>query len=243
MDFGLLLDDALSYTKQGVFGDMNRWIKLILAIICIGLPFNGYVMRIYRGAHSAPEVDQWGTLVVDGLKLLIVGLIYAIPLFVLWVLAYGRMLMAVASGNINSVMIQSWTPNLIFVGLIYVIEIIIAVIVPVASIRFARTSSFAEAFNFSAIFGTIRKIGWINYIIALILISLVIGIPICIIIFGMIAIGGIAIWTLGGGIAAILGLILALVLVILVLAPLFGVFQARYMTLVYDSADSSVPSP
>ena len=90
MDFGLLLDDALSYTKQGVFGDMNRWIKLILAIVCIGLPFNGYIMRIYRGAHPAPDVDQWGALFIDGLKLLIVGLIYAIPLFVLWVLAYGR---------------------------------------------------------------------------------------------------------------------------------------------------------
>jgi hypothetical protein len=34
---------------------------------------------------------------------------------------------------------------------------------------------------------------------------------------------------------AILGFILAMILVILVLAPLFTVFQARYMTRVYDS--------
>ena len=28
-----------------------------------------------------PEVDTWGTLFIDGLKLMIVGLLYAIPVF------------------------------------------------------------------------------------------------------------------------------------------------------------------
>ena len=35
---------------------------------------------------------------------------------------------------------------------------------------------------------------------------------------------------------AILGFIIALIIIILTLAPLFAVFQARYMTRVYDSA-------
>jgi chromate transport protein ChrA len=34
---------------------------------------------------------------------------------------------------------------------------------------------------------------------------------------------------------AILGFILAMIIIILILAPLFAVFQARYMTRVYDS--------
>jgi hypothetical protein len=79
MNFGAILDDSFAYTKQGVFKNANRWLKLILAILCLGIPINGYVMRIYRGDHPAPEVDNWGTLFVDGLKLMIVGLIYTIP--------------------------------------------------------------------------------------------------------------------------------------------------------------------
>ena len=47
-------------------------------------------------------------------------------------------------------------------------------------------TSFSEAFNFSAILETIGKIGWINYIVALILVSLVVGIPIFVLVFGFI---------------------------------------------------------
>ena len=104
----------------------------------------------------------------------------------------------------------------------------------VAAIRFARMGSFSEAFNFGAILETIKKIGWINYIIALILVTIVIAIPICIIIFGLIILGGISIVMLGGGSGALIGFIAAAILIIL--APLFSVFQARYMTRVYDSA-------
>ena len=57
---------------------------------------------------------------------------------------------------------------------------------PIASIRFARTGSFAEAFNFSGIFETIGRIGWLNYIVAIILVGLVVGIPIMVLIFGFI---------------------------------------------------------
>ena len=49
MDYSHVLDDAFHYTKEGIFGSADRWMKLILAIICLGIPMNGYVMRIYRG--------------------------------------------------------------------------------------------------------------------------------------------------------------------------------------------------
>jgi hypothetical protein len=121
-------------------------------------------------------------------------------------------------------------------GLIYVLEILIGIIVPVAAIRFARMGSFSEAFNVGAILETIKKIGWINYIIALILVTIVIAIPVCIIVFGMILIGGISMFMLGGNTATLIGFIVAAILIVLTIAPLLSVFQARYMTRVYDSA-------
>jgi hypothetical protein len=239
MDFGAMLDDAFAFTKQGVFENANRWLKLILAILCLGIPLNGYVMRIYRGEHPAPEVDNWGTLFVDGLKLMIVGLIYTIPVFIIWAIAYGSIFLAALSGSnghMNSATMSGWSPNIGLVLLMYLVEIVLGLIVPVASIRFARTNTFSGAFNVGAIFGYIGKIGWINYIIALILVALVIGIPICILVFGFILIGGITMFMFKADSIAILGFILALVIIILTLAPLFTVFQARYMTRVYDSA-------
>ena len=234
MDYSHVLDDAFHYTKEGIFGSADRWMKLILATICLGIPMNGDVMRIYRGADPAPDVDQWGTLFVDGLKLIVVGIIYAIPVMIVWAFAYGRMMLTLIQGNTAAM--ENWSPNLGLMGLMYVLEIIIAIIMPVAAIRFARTASFSEAFNVGAILETIKKIGWINYLIALVLITVVIAVPVCIIIFGMILIGGISMFMLGGNTVTLLGFIAAALLIVLALAPLLTVFQARYMTRVYDSA-------
>lgn len=241
-----MLGDAFTFTKEGVLGNMNRWLKLILAILCLGLPFNGYIMRVYRGAMRAPDVDQWGTLFIDGLKLLAVGIVYALPILIFWMFIFGTMLLAGFSDTMDETAIAASGMNFLLMMLMYVVEIGVAVIMPVASIRFARTGIFFEAFNFSAIFATIGKIGWLNYIIALVLVSLVVGIPVFVVIFalvfGLIIIGGVSLFMLKeAGVFVFLGLLLLMVLFILILAPLLGVFQARYMTRLYDSAAPATP--
>jgi hypothetical protein len=241
MDFGEMLGDAFSYTTAGVIEDMNRWLKLILAILCLGLPFNGYIMRVYRGTTPAPEVDQWGTLFVDGLKLFAAGIVYAIPIMALWVLIYGPMFLAIFSGSMDEKGMTTFEPNLLLMMLFYIVEIVVAVLMPVASIRLARTGAFFEAFNLGALFETIGKIGWLNYIVAFILVSIVVSIPIFVLIIGFIIVGGISLFLLKeAGWLLILGLIALAILLILVLSPLFGVFQARYMTRVYETADKPV---
>ncbi|MEN6443272.1 MAG: DUF4013 domain-containing protein [Methanoregula sp.] len=238
MDYGEMIHDAFAYARDGIFKNAGRWLRLILAIICLGIPLNGYVMRIYRGVQPAPDVDNWGTLFVDGIKLIIVGLIYAIPIIILWIIIYARMIMAVVSGDFTRVgpaMMSGWAPNLALLVVMYVIEIVIAIIVPIASIRFARTNSFSEAFNFGEIIGYIGKIGWLNYILALIIVALVIGIPVGILIFAFVLIAGVSLFALGASTVAILAWIIVLVLVLLIIMPLVSVFQARYVTRVYDS--------
>jgi hypothetical protein len=239
MEYGSLLDDAFRYTKEGIFSNLNRWAGLVLAVICLGIPMNGYAMRVYRGESPAPEVNQWGTLFVDGLKLMVVGLIYAIPMMIVWAFIYGGMLLAAIQGTMDAAAMESWEPNMALLALMYVIEIIVGIFMPVAAIRFARTGSFAEAFNFNAILDTIGKIGWITYLISLIIITLVIGIPIAILVLGFLIVVGAALYALKMGGIALLCLIAVFILVILILSPLFAVFQARYMTRVYDSAETA----
>jgi hypothetical protein len=237
MEYGTLLDDALTYTREGILANLNRWAALILAVICLGIPMNGYVMRIYRGESPAPEVDRWGTLFIDGLKLMIVGLVYAIPMMIVWAAIYGGMVLSVMQGTLDTAAMENWSPDPGLLALMYLIEILIGILMPVASIRFARTGSFSEAFRLGAILATIGKIGWVAYLIALIVIALVIGIPIVILILGFILVAGAGLFLIGGGDLAMLGLIAVLVLVLLILSPLFGVFQARYLTRVYDTAE------
>jgi Protein of unknown function (DUF4013) len=140
------------------------------------------------------------------------------------------------STHIDSAEITGWAPSTGLVLLMFLVEIAVGLIVPVASITLARTNSLSEAFNIGAILRYIGKIGRINYIIALILIALVIAIPIVILVLGFILLGGIIMFLFKVSKIAILGFILALIIIILTLAPLFAVFQARYMTQVYDTA-------
>ena len=65
--------------------------------------------------------------------------------------------------------------GLVFIVLV-VVAIIIGLITATAYVRFARMDSFGEAFNFSAIFAHIGKIGWVTYIIALIIVGIILGI-------------------------------------------------------------------
>ena len=242
MDFTEILGDAFAYTREGVFGNMNRWLKLILAILCLGLPFSGYIMRIYRGKAPAPDVDEWGTLFVDGLKLFFVGIVYAIPLIILWAFIYGPFFLGIASGTMKESALATWEPNFVLMIVFYIVDLAIAVIMPIASIRFARTGIFTEAFNFSGITGTIGRIGWINYVVALLLVSIVVSIPIFVLIIGFIIVGAVSLVLLKeAGLLVILALLALGILLMLILAPLFGVFQARYMTRLYDCAAPAEP--
>jgi hypothetical protein len=248
MDFEGMLTDAFAYTREGVWENTNRWLKLIIAIILLGLPFNGYVMRIYRGAHPAPDVDQWGTLFVDGLKLLLVGIIYALPVIIVWVIFVASMILSGVTES-DEMAVATTGVGLLLMMVMYLFEIAIAIIMPVASIRFARTNSFGEAFNFSGIFGTIGRIGWLNYIVAIILVGLVVGIPMLVLIFGCIIVavivGGASMVILKeAGLLVFLAVLVLMILLILIAAPLFGIFQARCLTRVYDSAAPPVePAP
>jgi hypothetical protein len=199
---------------------------------------NGYVMRIYRGETPAPEVDRWGRLFIDGLKLMIVGLIWSIPILVIWVFTYGALVAAVFSGNTHS--LSAWTPNMGLVLLMYVAEIAVGILLPVASIRFARSNSFTEAFNFSAIIGHIGRIGWISYILGLLIVAVLVAVPVMALICIFVLLGIILAVISGFNLAVVLGIIAIAIIVILLISPLFAIFQARYWTRIYDSA---IPAP
>jgi hypothetical protein len=215
MDYGNMVGESFEYAKDAVVGKWNQWLMLIIATILLGLPLMGYIMKVLRGEKPAPEVADWGTLFVDGIKYLIVVIIWAIPFLIVYCLTIGASFLAVMSGDIAAI-------GTMMVGLLiaFIVGIVTAVFAVIGVVRFARTGSIGEAFNFNEILATIAKIGWVPYIIALvvlIVVDIIVGIVVTILMM-----------------IPILGFIIYLCLI----API-ALFFARYICQLYDSAGAA----
>jgi ABC-type multidrug transport system permease subunit len=213
VDSGKILEDSFRYAKDGLAGKWDTWILLIISCIIFPL-FLGYLIRIYRGSNSPPLLENWGSMFFDGIKIIIVGLVYALPILILEVVLFASPgLLKTSSANPGEIMgliIAVLIGSIILV----IVAILIWLIITTASVRFARTDNFAESFNFKEIFAHIGRIGWMDYIIALLMMLIVLGI-IAIICFVIPYIGTI---------------------LLLIMLPFLGLFSARYITLLYESA-------
>jgi len=214
-----MIGDSFEYTKEAIVGKWNKWLMLIIATILLGIPLMGYAMKVLRGEKPAPEVDDWGTLFIDGIKAWIVSLIYSIPIIIIGLVVGGAFALALLSGNYYA-MGAALGAMAIGALVIFVLGIIITIFLVIGIVRFARTGSIGEAFNISAILATINKIGWINYIIALII--LMIFAIITQLIFMILRV------------IPVLGFIIGLCLI----APITLLFM-RYICLLYDSAGAA----
>lgn len=193
-------------------------IAVIFAII-LAFPYLGYMVQIYAGEKPAPEVQNWGNLFSNGWKLFVVYFIYAIPLIIIGLVVLGSTLwtafLAFSDTVSNPTALMDLIGAVLF-GLIIllIVAFILWLIVATAVVRFARTKSIGEAFNFSAIFAHIGKIGIGSYIVALIIMAVIIGI-----------------------IEIILSIIPYLGAILLfIVSPFVAVFQARYLSQLYDTA-------
>ena len=222
-----MIGSSIEYAKDAVWGKWTRWILLVISTIIFPLIL-GYIMEIYRGTTPAPEMEQWGKKFIDGLKFFVAALIYAIPVIIfigIAALAFMPFSSTMGYAPMNPGLIAGAIAGVI-VGII--IAIIVGILVTLFStiglVRMAREDHFGEAFNFGAILATIRRIGWGNYIVALVVLWII---------------------------SLILGLILSAIaaipfigwLIWLFLFPLLLIFESRYITQIYDAAGSAEPQP
>jgi len=222
MVIGKTIDGAYFYTKDGLLGKWQKWILLIISCIVFPL-FMGYMMRIYRDTNPAPELNEWGSMFIEGIKLLVVEFIFALPvIFLLIVLKdsassafFTTLHTSALQLYINPTAMYGLLLGIFFGSLIIVIvAVLLGLFTATAFVRFARTNSFSEAFNFSEIFSHIGKIGWMTYIVALLMLVIMVGIV-----------------TVVSVVIPYIGF-----LVFLILLPFIGVFTARYLSLLYDLA-------
>ncbi|MBO4354614.1 MAG: DUF4013 domain-containing protein [Methanomicrobium sp.] len=202
-----------------------RWLLLLICVFIQSITFslvplfNGYLLRVAGTNESAPDVNGWVKLFIDGWKVFIVELIYMIPVIIL-AFVFGFMalipeMMVVTSGG---------TPNLellfgMVVGLaiVFLVSILITLFLFMGLVRLGQTGKLGEAFNFGAINEAINTgVGWLGYI------------GYCILLWIIIIIYAIVIGLLS--IIPIVGFILGLIL-----TPLVSVFAVSYLRNIYNA--------
>jgi hypothetical protein len=81
MEIGTMFGDAYEYTKDALWGKWTRWLILLVGTIIFPIIL-GYTYLIYRGERMPPDPQDWVAVFVDGIKLFIVQLVYAIPVII-----------------------------------------------------------------------------------------------------------------------------------------------------------------
>ncbi len=218
-----IVENAFSYTKEGFVGKWMRWFLLLVCVFIQSITFNlvplfnGYLLRVAGKNDSAPELNEWFKLFIDGWKLQLVEIVYMIPAIIIAVV-FGIMvlvpelLVAASGGSLNIDLVIGMAASL---AVLFLVIILIALFLFMAIIRLGQTGNFSEAFNFSAINKAISNgVGWIGYIgycillwILVIIYSIVMGILSFIPIVGFI--------------------------IMLITAPLVSVFAAAYLRNIY----------
>lgn len=148
-----------------------------LSLFFIGGPFlNGYVVRVMRwrlqGKEGLPDWDGLGEMFMDGLKVMLIGFIYALPVLLLAIIIGVFMsLIAIFAGDNE---LFSFFPLLIlpFQGMIMLYALCLFLIQPWTLYTVAAGLPLTAAFHLKPYFQAIKKDGT-NAILSLLCVWLV----------------------------------------------------------------------
>jgi Protein of unknown function (DUF4013) len=225
------ISDSLQYP-------VKDWVKMIILGIILIIPIVnfiglGYYLRIIKstlaGLDELPDFEHVGELFIDGIKILIVCIIYAIVPLIFYALSFAFAGSATVPSSISSssVFSFSYLPALTGISVVFfILAVISAIIISIFAFMGMANMAYHEseigaALRYREILDIIAAIGWGNYILWWIVLMLII--------------------IFGGFIIGIVGGIL-LFFVIGFLVFLLGysylvIFQARSVALIFASRE------
>jgi hypothetical protein len=141
-----------------LLGVLFSWLLLIPLILAFAL-VGGYSVeitrRVIRGElDGLPEWDDWGALLADGLKVMVIAIVYALPLIIL----------AVCLGIPSGILSDSGDSGAAVGGLLslclscfaFLYAIAMSLALPAAIAFFAADDDLGAAFRFGDVFGLVR---------------------------------------------------------------------------------------
>lgn len=235
MDIGDVVSDSLKYPSSNWSKVVILGVLFLISILIIPLFLAlGYMFRVVKatlaGIDELPAFEEWGEMLVEGIKLFLVYLIYSLPAIIIGIFSFISLWSSVSSityitqasgGTLTPEMFFSIFSGTALVGLIFA-GLYSLVIYPIMAVAVGNMAyyngDFGAAFRFGEILSTISEIGWVDLIIWYIVVILV---------GGVIAFVGSII-----GIIPILGWIA----ILLIVYPYLYLFYARAIAWLYISA-------
>ena len=177
MNIGDIVSDSIKYPT-------SDWTKvLILGVIFLAsiliIPIflaYGYIFRIIKatlaGLDELPEFDEIGEMFIDGLKIFLVSIVYAIPVILVGIIV-SFIFGSTASTTTDDSAGMFWA--LMIGNLVYIIVgLIVGLIAIMAIANMAYyDGELGAAFRFSEILDYIARIGWGKYLAIYIVVALV----------------------------------------------------------------------
>jgi hypothetical protein len=138
-----------------LLGTLFSWLLFIPLIVAFAL-LGGYSVEIIRQVlrgelDGLPEWDNWGALLADGLKVIIIAIVYALPIIVIAICLSIPIGVFSQDAEAVSSLIGAFMACLI---LLYTIAI--SIVLPAAIAFYAAEDDMAAAFRFGDVFGLVR---------------------------------------------------------------------------------------
>jgi hypothetical protein len=140
-------------------GILFSWLLLIPLILALAL-LAGYgveiMRRVMKGqSQSLPEWDNWGELIVDGLKAIVIGIVYALP-FILISACLGVPIGLIGQNGTNAANAASSLLSLTLSCFNIVWGIAISILLPAAIAFWIADDELGSAFRFGKVFNFVR---------------------------------------------------------------------------------------
>lgn len=156
------------------FSDLKRLLGLgilsVAGVLVIPVIFiMGYNLRIieysFNGSNGLPPFNKWLDMFVDGLKYLIVMIIYiGIPSIIVSIISVIIIMFMLFSGQVSDfhTFLKAW------LQILFVLAIVVMAVPYLLSLialpHIVKSNKIESAIKFKEIFAIIKNIGWINYI-------------------------------------------------------------------------------
>lgn len=146
-----------------LLGIAFSWV-LAIPLIIAALLLSGYSVEITRrvlqgNADSLPEWDNWGNLIMDGLRVFVIGLVYALP----------PILVSICLSIPTGIFSEDAEGVSAFFGLImscfnFLWAIALSLVLPAAIGHFVAKDDLGAAFRFGEVFGLVRD-NFVTYLL------------------------------------------------------------------------------
>lgn len=202
----------------GVLNRANLFTLLFLIILPLPL---GYLLKVikttFKGIDELPDFNNWKSMYIDGIKLILTILIYFIPIIILVLIQNPNQIFSIFNANFS--LYNLWS---MLLGSIIQIIIFIAIgfieYVGIANMAL-YSGKISAAFGFREIIKRISMIGWKKYLLSYVII-----------------------WILGflTFIIALLTLfiLIGIIIIPLIILPYFMILNTRFLALIFASSES-----